>query len=301
VPTSLVRGIVRSLRPKQWLKNVLVFAAPVAAGVIDERDALAKTLLAFVCLCLASSATYLLNDARDVESDRAHPTKCNRPIAAGIVPLSLAYVLSAVLVVVSVALAFLTARNLGITVVAYIVITTAYTLELKHLVVIDIITVAAGFVLRAIAGAAATNVPISEWFFIVTSFGALLMVTGKREGEAKQLAGEAAAVRATLGEYTPSFLAFIRAVSTAVVLIAYCLWAFSSAGVNGSGVATSSGNSAIWYQLSIVPFAVAILEYALRIDRGDGSEPEQLVLSDRTLLLAGVVWAIIYGYATYSA
>lgn len=299
--TSLARGVLRALRPKQWLKNVLVFAAPVAAGVIKEPEAITKTLLAFVCLCLASSATYLLNDARDVESDRVHPTKRNRPIASGVVSLPLAYALSALLAVVAIAGAFLTARNLGITVVAYVALTTAYTLELKHMVVIDIIAVAAGFVLRAIAGAAATGVPISEWFFIVTSFGALLMVSGKRESEAKQLAGNAASVRPTLGEYTPSFLAFIRAVSTAVVLIAYCLWAFASAGVNGSGAATGPGNTAIWYQLSIVPFAIAILEYALRIDRGDGSEPEQLVLGDRTLQLAGLAWAIIYGYATYYA
>jgi len=299
--TSLARGVLRALRPKQWLKNVLVFAAPVAAGVINQREALTRTMLAFACLCLASSATYLLNDARDVESDRSHPTKRNRPIAAGVVSLPLAYTLSVVLAVVSVGGAFLTARNLGITVAAYVVLTTAYTLELKHMVVIDIIAVAAGFVLRAIAGAAATGVPISEWFFIVTSFGALLMVTGKRESESKQLAGDAASVRPTLGQYTPSFLAFIRAVSTSVVLIAYCLWAFASAGVNGSGAATSPGNTAIWYQLSIVPFAIAILEYALRIDRGDGSEPEQLVLGDRTLQLAALAWAIIYGYATYYA
>lgn len=292
----LLRGIIRSLRPHQWTKNVLVFAAPLAAGVITERDIAVKAVLAFVVFCAASSGTYLLNDAQDVESDRAHPTKRNRPIAAGIVPVGLAYVLGGVLIVASVAAAFAITRNLGFTILAYLVLTTAYTYKLKRMPVYDIVAVAAGFVLRAVAGAAATNVSISEWFFIVTSFGALLMVVGKREGERALLADDAGSVRATLGAYTTNYLLYLRAVASGVVLVGYCLWAFESA--TKPGVAP---DATIWFELSVVPFVIAILRYALLLDQGEGAEPERLVLKDRPLLVAGACWAMIYAYGIYIA
>ena len=158
---------------------------------------------------------------------------------------------------------------------------------------LDIVAVASGFAPRAIGGATATDIPISEWFFIVTSFGALFMVAGKRHGELSDLEEhEAVDVRPALAAYTPSFLAYLRAVFSGGVLIAYCMWAFASAEANGDG--------AIWYQMSIVPFAIAILRYALLLEQGKGAEPENLVLSDRTLLVAGAVWAIIYACAVYA-
>jgi len=292
-PLRLVPGVVRALRPKQWLKNVLVFAAPVAAGVIREGDVLAETLAAFAAFCLVSSGTYLFNDALDVESDRKHPTKRHRPIASGAVPLGVAYPLGAVLIVGALALGFATSRNLGLTLVAYLVLTVSYSVRLKRVPILDIIAVAAGFVLRAVAGGAATGVPISEWFFIVASFGALFMVSGKRESEAAELGIDAAGVRATLGVYSANYLAYLRSVSSGVVLVSYCLWAFSSADL--------TPDVGIWYQLSIIPFAVAILRYALLIDQGKGAEPEDLVLSDHVLLGAAAVWAVIYGYAVYAS
>jgi decaprenyl-phosphate phosphoribosyltransferase len=289
---SLASGLIRSLRPKQWAKNVLVFAAPVAASVIDERGALVRTLLAFACFCGAASATYLLNDARDVESDRRHPTKRNRPIAAGTVPVPVAYVLAAVLLVASVVAAFVTAGDFGWVLLAYVALTTTYSFGLKHVAIVDIVAVAAGFVLRAVGGAAAAGVPISEWFFIVTSFGALLVVTGKRHGEALELADHAAELRPTLRTYTPRFLTELRAVFLGGVLIAYCLWAFESASGDPDG--------AVLFQVSIVPFGVAVLRYAMLLEQGEGSEPENLLLSDRMLLGAGTVWAIIYACAVYA-
>jgi decaprenyl-phosphate phosphoribosyltransferase len=293
---KLIRGIVRSMRPHQWTKNVLVFAAPFGSGGIDDPAILTNALLAFVAFCLAAGGTYLLNDARDVESDRQHPRKRNRPIAAGTVPVTLAYVLGAAAVVLALAIGFHTARNLGITLLSYLALTTAYTLVLKHLPVYDIVAVAAGFVLRAIAGAAATDVPISEWFFIVTSFGALLMVVGKREGERHLLAGGAASVRSTLGVYGSEFLLYLRAVASGVVMIGYCLWAFESARRPGI-----DPDAPIWFKLSILPFTIAILRYALLLDGGDGAEPERLILTDRAMLVAGACWAIMYGYGVYVA
>jgi len=294
-PSTSVRlgAVVRALRPRQWAKNVLVFAAPVAAGSINQRTVAAHAVLAFVAFCLAASGTYLFNDARDVESDRRHPTKRNRPIAAGLISAGFAYGLGTVLIIVSLAIGFATARNLGITLIAYIALTTSYSFWLKRQPILDIVAVAAGFVLRAIAGAAATDLPISEWFFIVTSFGALLVVVGKREGELHNLGDQAGQVRATLSAYTPEFLRSLRSVSAGVVLVAYCLWAFDSA--------SSSSDASGWFELSIVPFAVAIFQYSLILEQGGGEHPEEVLTSNRAILASGAVWAIIYGYAVYRA
>jgi decaprenyl-phosphate phosphoribosyltransferase len=277
---SLPAGIIRELRPKQWIKNVLVFAAPVAAGIFDNRGAMLDALAAFGCFCAAASATYLVNDAMDVEADRHHPVKRNRPIAAGIVPMPLAFVLAAVLLVVAVGGAFLVRRDFGFTILAYLALTTVYSIWLKHMPILDIMAVAAGFVLRAIGGATATNVPISEWFFIVTSFGALFMVSGKRAGERAELGDNAIVVRPVLAAYSPEFLTYLRAVFSGGTLI--------------------SAHGSVLFELSIVPFAIAILRYALLLEQGKGAEPENLVLSDRTLLAAGAVWAIIYASAVYA-
>ncbi|MCX6509671.1 MAG: decaprenyl-phosphate phosphoribosyltransferase [Actinobacteria bacterium] len=291
--STLLGGIVRELRPKQWIKNVLVFAAPLAAGVFNNRDTDLHALGAFGCFCAAASATYLLNDAIDIESDRLHPVKKNRPMAAGIVPVGLAYALGTVLLIIAIGGSFLLRRDFGFTILAYLALTTVYTLWLKHVPILDIVAVAAGFVLRAIGGATATGLPISEWFFIVTSFGALFMVTGKRAGERSELGEDAAAIRPALAAYTPQFLNYLKAVFSAGTLITYCLWAFASA--------QESTNGSVLFQLSIVPFAVAILRYALLLEQGKGAEPENLVLSDRTLLLAGALWAIVYSCAVYAS
>lgn len=296
MPQSFALGFVRSLRPQQWLKNSLVLAAPVAAGVMNQRAVATHTAVAFAAFCAAASGTYLLNDARDVESDRLHPTKRDRPIAAGVVPVPVAIVAGVVLLAASLAVAYEVNIDLAVTIGAYLALTVTYTLFLKRVPVYDIVAVAAGFVLRAIAGATATGVPISQWFFIVTSFGALLMVVGKREGELHVLGEQAAAVRPTLGVYTDRYLVYLRSVASGVVLIGYCLWAFESA--VRSGVHESA---LVWYQLSVVPFSVAILRYGLLLDQGKGAEPEKLVLSDPPLLVAGACWAIIYGYGTYLA
>lgn len=290
---SLLGGIVRELRPKQWIKNVLVFAAPVAAGLFDNRNTDLHALGAFGCFCAAASATYLVNDAMDIESDRRHPVKKDRPIAAGIVPVGLAYALAAVLLVIAIGGSFMLRRDFGFTILSYLVLTTVYSLWLKHVPILDIVAVAAGFVLRAIGGATATGLPISEWFFIVTSFGALFMVTGKRAGERADLGDDAAAIRPALAAYTPQYLNYLKAVFSGGTVITYCLWAFASAQESSSG--------SVLFQLSIVPFAIAILRYALLLEQGKGAEPENLVLSDRTLLAAGATWAVIYTCAVYAS
>jgi decaprenyl-phosphate phosphoribosyltransferase len=152
--------------------------------------------------------------------------------------------------------------------------------------------VAAGFVLRLIAGACAVDVPISVWFFIVGSFGSLFMVAGKRHAEFMELGAEAAGHRATLSEYSREYLGYVRSVASGVTLVGYCLWAFEkSTGVPGVP----------WYEISIVPFVLAILRYALLIERGEGGAPEELVLHDRPLQVMGVLWAVTVGIGLYVA
>ena len=284
---SIAGGLLRTVRVPQWPKNLLVFAAPGAASVLDAPGHLTEALVAFASFCLAAGGTYTLNDALDAESDRRHPTKRHRPVAAGDVPLSVAWPAGFLLIGAGIALGLVADWRLSVTVVAYVALTTTYSLWLKHLVVIDIVAVAAGFVLRALGGAAATGVPISDWFFIVVSFGSLFVVTGKRQGEAGELREAAADIRPTLGQYSESYLAYLRSVSTGVVLVAYCLWAFEKA--------AQAGGPTPWFQLSIVPFVVAVLRYALLLDRGEGAAPEEIFLTDRALQAAGLVWVGVFG------
>jgi len=288
-PSSLT-AYVRLARPKQWVKNVLVVAAPGAAGVLGERDAFAKTAIAFICFCLAASATYFLNDALDAEADRKHPYKRLRPVAAGQISVRSAEIGAVVLAAVSLALCFAARWQLALVIGGYLVMTVAYSLWLKHEAVLDLACVAAGFVLRAIAGGVAVGVPISPWFLIVAGAASLFMVTGKRHAELIELGDNAVGHRRSLDAYSPAFLNYVRAVASSVAILAYCLWAFEKSSAIGN---------ATWFELSIVPFVLGILRYALLLEQGQGGAPEELILSDWVLLVIGAVWALFFGIAVH--
>jgi decaprenyl-phosphate phosphoribosyltransferase len=283
---------VRLARPKQWIKNILVVAAPGAAGVLGDPKAVFQTAVAFVCFCLAASGTYYLNDAIDVEADRHHPTKRFRPVASGEVSSHTAVVGGIVLIVASIALSFLAHWQLALVIGGYLALTVAYSLWLKQEPVLDLACVAAGFVLRAIAGGVAVGVTISPWFLIVAGSASLFMVTGKRSAELLELGDSAAVTRAALGSYSRSFLNYVRSVSSTVTIVAYCLWAFEQSEKVGSPV---------WFQLSIVPFVLGILRYALLVDRGQGGAPEDVVLGDRVLLVLGALWAVMFAIAVHGS
>lgn len=278
------RALLRAMRPKQWAKNVLVLAAPGAAGVLTEGPTLAKCAIAFVSFCLVSSATYLINDIGDVEADRRHPTKRNRPLAAGLISERLAWIAAGVLFVAGFGLAALVRFEFVGIVALYVAITLSYTAWLKHEPILDIAVVAAGFIVRAVAGGVAVDVPISRWFLIVTSFGALFIVAGKRHAEHLDL-GPDPETRATLAEYSSAYLRYVYSVTSGVCMLGYCLWAFEQ----------SDGAPGPWFELSIVPFVLFILRYALLIEEGHGEAPEDLVLGDRTLQVFGALWVIVYG------
>jgi decaprenyl-phosphate phosphoribosyltransferase len=285
---SLTVGLIRGLRPKQWAKNTLVAAAPGAAGVLTEGPVLADVALGIVAFCLVSSGTYYLNDVRDLEADRLHPDKRHRPIAAGVVPIRLAVVVAIALMAAGLGLAALVSLGFLGVVVGYLALTTSYSMWLKHIAVIDIVAIASGFIMRAIAGGVAADVPLSRWFVIVASFGSLFVVSGKRHGEHIDLGAEGHEVRPTLGAYSRNYLQYVWTMTSGVTLTAYCLWAFEQ---------SPDDTSIPFFELSIVPFACFILRYALLLDQGRGGAPEDIVLSDRTLQALTVVWIVIFGCA----
>ena len=292
-PSQPPRGIdayIRLARPKQWVKNVLVIAAPGAAGMLGDPKALFQTAVAFVCFCLAASGTYYINDALDVDAERAHPLKRTRPVAAGIVSVRAAITGGVVLIVSSIALSFAARPELALVVGGYAALTLAYSIWLKNEAVIDLACVAAGFVLRTIAGGVAVGVSISPWFLIVAGSASLFMVTGKRDAELVELGDLAGDHRRSLTLYSRSFLGYVRAVASSVTILAYCLWAFEKSAAIGNQV---------WFELSIVPFVLGILRYAFLLDQGQGGAPEEVVLSDRVLLAMGALWAFSFAIAVH--
>ena len=277
-----------ALRPRQWVKNLLVYAVPLAAGQLRDRDVLVDTTVAFVCFCAVASATYLINDVRDRESDRAHPRKRFRPIAAGEVPVWLAVVMAVVLAVGGITAAALsTYPGFLVTLAVYLAATLSYSFGLKDEPVVELVLIAAGFVLRATAGGTATGIPISPWFLTVAAFGSLFMAAGKRYSEYVSLGADGGQARPALAKYSATYLRFVWTVSAGIVLTAYCLWAFAVA-VRDRG----SLPLAAW---SVVPFVLAILRFALDIDRGDAGAPEDIALGDRVLQLAALAWLVMFG------
>ncbi len=281
-PLSNVRELLRTARPRQWVKNLLVFAAPGTAGLLTDTRAVLFAAGAFGVFCLAATGTYFLNDALNVDADRRHPSKCRRPVATGAVSVVVAEVAGGALLTTAVILALVLAGwQLALVVAVYVALQPLYSLWLRNVPVVDLVVVASGFVLRAVAGAVAVGVPISHWFLIVTSFGSLFLVSGKRTAEHIDLGEDRASHRSTLGDYSLGFLHHLRSVSAAVAVAAYCLWAFERADI---------GPFSIWFPLSIIPFVLVNLRYAVLLDAGRGGCPEELVLEDRALQVLGLLW-----------
>ncbi|MET7712539.1 decaprenyl-phosphate phosphoribosyltransferase [Streptomyces sp. NPDC005407] len=288
---TLPVGLLRTARPRQWIKNVLVVAAPAAAGDLGSRHAAVQLSIVFALFTAAASAVYLINDALDADADRAHPVKCHRPVAAGEVPVTVAHTLGAVLGVAAVAgAAALCNPMTGALLTAYLSMQLAYCVWLKHVLVVDLAVVTAGFLMRAMIGGVALGIPLSRWFLITTGFGALFMVAAKRYSEAVQMEDRKGETRALLGEYTTGYLRFVWQLAAGVAVLAYCLWALESGGVAAQALLP-------WRQLSVIAFILAVLRYAVFADRGTAGAPEDVVLRDRALAVIGLMWAAMYGLA----
>ncbi len=285
---------IRAMRPKQWVKNVLVFAAPLAAGQLAAPAVLARSAQAFVAFSLISAAVYLVNDVRDADSDRQHPTKRLRPIAAGELSPAAALALAAVCAAIALALGWFTAPALAVVLGVYALLQVGYSLFLKHQPIVDLAVVAAGFLLRAVAGGVASGLVLSQWFLLVASFGSLFMVAGKRYSEIVRL-GPDAGTRASLERYTPTYLRFVWTLAAALVVLSYSLWAFDLRTPAGAGHLWGVP----WAQVSIAPFTLAMLRYAYEIDRGEADAPEDVVLSDRMIQVLGVLWIVPLALAVF--
>lgn len=289
---------LRLARPRQWVKNLLVFVAPAAAGQLSHAAVFGQAVAAFAIFCLAASGTYFINDAIDAPADRLHPVKSTRPVASGEIGAPLAIAVGTVMVAASIGVAgWLAGGQLAAVMAIYAAVNVSYSLGLRNEPIVDLALVSAGFVLRAIAGGVATGVPLSEWFLIVASFGSLLVVTGKRSGEQTLLADHGRdheVIRSTLGFYSPSYLRAVRTFSAAVTATAYCLWAFERA------TQIHPGHHPLWFQLSIIPFVLALLHVLRLLDVGSGAAPEELALRDRHLQVYGVCWAALFAIAVYA-
>jgi decaprenyl-phosphate phosphoribosyltransferase len=289
----LAAGIVKAIRPRQWVKNLLVLAAPLFAlgGDVqyDYRDVAIKVGIAFVAFSLAASSIYLVNDARDVEADREHPTKRFRPIAAGVVPESLAYALAVALAVASLVMSWFTSHNLALVIAVYLAVQLAYCFGLKHQAVLDICIVSSAYLIRAVAGGAAASIPLSQWFLLVMAFGSLFMVAGKRYAELQLSERTGAKIRKSLESYTSTYLRFVWTLSATAVVVCYGLWAFERDRITDGS----------WFAISMIPFTIAILRYAVDVDGGMAGEPEDIVLRDRVLQLLGVALIGTIGAAVF--
>ena len=282
-PSNLFAAIIKAVRPRQWVKNLLVLVAPLAAlgGNVsyDFRDVAFKVSVAFVVFCMAASAIYLVNDAQDVEADRAHPTKQFRPIAAGVLPVGLAYAIAAALAIGCLAISWLLTPHLAVVMAVYLGVQLAYCFGLKHQAVLDICIVSSGFLIRAIAGGVAAGIPLSQWFLMVMAFGSLFMAAGKRYAELQLAERTGAKIRKSLESYTSTYLTFVWTLSATAVVLCYALWAFERGGRTGS-----------WFAVSIIPFTIAIMRYAVDIDGGLAGEPEEIALGDRILQMLALIW-----------
>lgn len=287
--SATFNALLRACRPRQWTKNVLVAAAPAAAGVLMHPAVAYRVALAFAAFCLLSSATYLLNDVRDRDEDRLHPVKRHRPVAAG--ELSPGAALRGALVIgpAGLLLAGAVRPALGLVAGLYLLITVGYSLWLRQVPGADILAVASGFVLRGLAGGAAVHVPISRWFVLVTSAGAVFVVAGKRYAELRARGGRPPA-REILRRYSTRQLAAVLWFAGLVSLAAYCMWASQR----------SERGPVPWNELTVVPFTLWLGRYGALLRGGRGEAPEELVLGDRPLLLLSAAWIVLFACGVYA-
>ncbi len=289
---NVLVAVVASLRPRQWVKNLFVFAGLMFSQQLFTPQAW-RAVAAFAIFCGLSGAIYLLNDVADAEKDRLHPVKRRRPVASGALPRGTALVIGLALLAGSLAVSFALGRQFGLVALGYGVLLTTYSVWLKHLVILDVLTVAVGFVLRAVAGAVAVDADISGWLLICTVLIALFLALGKRRHEYLTLHGAAAAHRPILAEYSERFIDQMIAVVTASTVTAYALY-------------TMSPETVAKFHTRLLPLTLPFVLYGifrylyLLYRRELGGNPSDLVLSDRALLLNTVLWIaalllLIYG------
>ena len=285
--------LLASLRPEQWTKNLLLFAGLLFGGRLLEPAAVLRAIGAFVAFCALSSAVYLINDIADRESDCRHPLKRSRPIAAGLLSPRVALIAAAVLSVAGITASWSIDRSLALIAAGYLALLLLYSAGLKHVVIIDVLTIAAGFVLRAVASAAAVQVPIGHWLLICTTLLALFLALSKRRHELVLLGEGAAVHRRILEEYSPYLLDQMIAVVTASTLIAYTLYTISADTVQ------RLGTDRLGLTIPFVLYGIFRYLYLVHQKRGGGS-PAAMLVSDRPLLACVALWALSVAVVLYA-
>jgi len=289
---SLVLSLLISLRPGQWTKNLVVFAGLLFGRRLFDRDAVIRAAAAFVIFCALSGVVYLVNDVADRDSDRRHPLKAKRPIASGALSVPMALAAALALGVAGILAALAVGPPFALVAASYLALQIAYSGTLKHIVIIDVLTIAIGFVLRAVAGAEAVNVEISHWLLVCTILLALFIALAKRRHEIVLLAGGASSHRPILGEYSAYLLDQMIGVVTASTLISYIFYTISPE--------TQAKFGTPWLGLTI-PFPLyGIFRYLYLVhQREGGGSPADLLLTDRPLLLCVAVWAAAVALIIY--
>lgn len=282
------RALLSACRPRQWVKNALVLAAPAAAGVLGRPVAVAQAAAAFGAFSLLSSATYLVNDVRDRHEDRRHATKRLRAVADGRLSPRRALAAAALLTTAGLGLAVADRLALLAVAVGYLALTASYNFLWRQRPVFDVLAIAAGFVVRAAAGAVAVDVGLSRWFLLVACFGALFIVGGKRYAELRRSDG--APQRRVLSRYSAQGLRALIGASLIAVWVSYCLWALDR----------PTDHALAWGALTVLPFTLWLGRYAQLLAGGAGEAPEALVLGDAPLVALSVCWAALFAVGIYA-
>jgi 4-hydroxybenzoate polyprenyltransferase len=280
-----IRSVFVTLRPQQWVKNFVLFAGLIFSQNLSNSDMVLKTVFGFALFCLLSSSVYILNDILDIESDRKHPLKSNRPIARGDIKISTAVVLFVILALVSLGLSYRLSPTFALTALVYFVLNLLYSLYLKHVVIIDVMCIALGFVLRAVAGAVVIGVEISAWLVVCTTLLALFLGFGKRRQELMLLENQATDHRKSLSEYSQYFLDQMISVVTASTVIAYAFYTLSPE------VESKLGTTHMDLTIPFVLYGVFRYLYLIHQKEGGGS-PTQMFLNDKPILVNIILWLI---------
>lgn len=286
-------ALIRSMRPEQWLKNGFVLAPMVFSGLLDDPGAWARSLLAVAAFCAASSAVYLINDVLDREADRRHPSKCNRPIAAGEISVGAALIAAVVLAAAAMAAAFVLGGWFPAVLGSYILLVVLYSVVLKRVVFVDVLVLAAGFVLRVVGGAVAINVPVSRWLLLCAYLLALYLALGKRRSELALLGEGAGTHREVLGHYTLGLVDQSISVVLGATVLAYTLYTVAPDTV------AKVGSEGLMATVPVVLYG--LFRYLYLLHRHDlGGSPTRVLVTDRPLLLTVAIWlgvaAVVIGF-----
>lgn len=285
---DILSGLLRTMRPRQWTKNGLIYAGIVFDGQLFVVESFIKVTISFVLLCLLSSAIYIINDIADIESDRQHPVKRSRPIASGQLPVSTALTAAVILCVGTIGAAFTYSRGFALILIGYLILHLLYSYRLKHIVILDVMTVTAGFVLRVAAGVVVVRVAaFSPWLYTCTALLALFLAIGKRRQELLMLSEKAGSIRITLDHYNlPMLDDMLRMVMTGTI-IAYLLYAIEAPSMLLAGTNLA---------LLTVPFVLyGMFRYLYLIHvKGEGSAPDEVLLKDRPLQAAILLWGLTF-------